>query len=771
MNPIFLDIHIHTSENPNELVEDYDLESLVQGVNAVSKDSDCLISLTDHNTINKSAYLAAIHRFENLLLGVELHVRNYPESHPYHCHIYFDVKITNEVIDDINIKLDKLYPNKVVSHMDNTIPSLEVITKSFDAYEFILLPHGGQSHSTFDKSIPDGEQFDNRIERGIYYNQFDGFTARSNTRLERTIDYFERLGINEFVNLVTCTDNYNPQRYPNAKDPKADSFLPTWMLALPTFNGLRLSLSEKSRLIYSNDKPSSWSEYILKAKLNNDLIDIDVELTAGLNVIIGGSSSGKTLFVDSIYNKIINNFTESVYLKYDVQNINVVNPSNIKPHFLSQNYIIKVIDNNDSVNSIDDITIIKNVFPGDAEIRIRIDLALNKLKTDLKELINSVKIMEVEGENLKRIPVLSRLITNKDVQENILNRLLPNQETISQFEYNEITRDSHIQVLDTINETLKNNPLIEHNENLIIELKNEIELAFGISNFESTVRKIIIAEKGNLDDELRSSNLEQQTKKQNFEKLLLSIKAYSKALNLFYKTLKIISEYSIKIDSQVVESMGHKLYIENNFTLDKKKLVEVINKYLKTDCKIVDFTNLYPENLFETNFKKQLPVVRDYDDFESRINKDFENLNKKAYKIITDDGRNFEDLSAGWKTSVLLDIILGYEGDMAPLIIDQPEDNLATTYINKGLIDAIKKIKSKKQIILVSHNATIPMLGDAQNVILCKNENNRITIRSSRLEGDIDNKSIVDYIAEITDGGKRAIKKRVKKYNLKNFRE
>ena len=108
---------------------------------------------------------------------------------------------------------------------------------------------------------------------------------------------------------------------------------------------------------------------------------------------------------------------------------------------------------------------------------------------------------------------------------------------------------------------------------------------------------------------------------------------------------------------------------------------------------------------------------------------------------------------------------------MAPLIIDQPEDNLATNYINKGLIDAIKNIKTKKQIILVSHNATIPMLGDAQNIILCKNEDGKIKIRSNKLEGKIDDKSVVDHIAEITDGGKSSIKKRVKKYNLKHFRE
>ena len=62
------------------------------------------------------------------------------------------------------------------------------------------------------------------------------------------------------------------------------------------------------------------------------------------------------------------------------------------------------------------------------------------------------------------------------------------------------------------------------------------------------------------------------------------------------------------------------------------------------------------------------------------------------------------------------------------------------------------------------------MLGDAQTVLFCRNDDQRIVIRSNPLEGSIDNRAVVDLIALITDGGKPAIKKRVKKYNLKSFR-
>lgn len=774
MNPIFVDLHIHTSENPDNLVQDYDIDLLKSKIEETAQGADYLISLTDHNTINKDAYLKSKQKIRNLLLGVELHVRNYDNANPYHCHLYFKtVEINEFIIDTINQKLDELYPNKEIPKTDKSIPSLEKIIKTFDSFEFVLLPHGGQSHSTFDGSIPSGAILDNTIERSLYYNQFDGFTARSNDKLEKTNNYFKKLGISDFVNLVTCTDNYKPINYPNSKNSQAEPFVPTWMFALPTFEGLRLSLSESSRLTYDYKRPESWSEYIRSVTLENDNISIDVDLTPGLNVVIGGSSSGKTLFVDSLYNKIINDFGTSNYLEtnYDVLSIKVDNPSGIEPHYIYQNYITKVVDNKDSDNTIDDIDIIRNVFPEDKSIREKVNQGLLKLRNDLSDLVDSVKTIEQVQSELSRISKLSHLVTTEELQENNLKKLLPSQELINQISYDESDIEKHLEYLDEIDEFLENNPFVSHNKELIENLQLELIQALDASSFESKVRNIIKTNKNKIDSELREENKEQQSKKQNFEKLLELTGQYVTALSKFKKSFTKIQNYSIKCETKEVVSMGHKLFIENNFELNKEKFQDVLNSCLKKDNKIKDIDNLEPENLFEDNFYKKSPKINDYDDFENHINSSFESLNKKTYKIITNDGRDFEKLSAGWKTSVILDLMLGYEGDIAPLIIDQPEDNLATRYINEGLIRAIKNIKSKKQIILVSHNATIPMLGDAQNVILCENQENKITIRSDRLEGRLNNKSVVDHIAEITDGGKSSIKKRVKKYNLKKFNE
>lgn len=769
MNPVYIDLHIHTSEDPNNLNTDYDIDLLVKKISEYCDNSEFLISLTDHNTINKSAYMKAKEVVDNLILGVELHVTNYRAAPRYHCHIYFKAEeITEDVIDDINQKLDVLYPNKVIDE-ESPHQKIQDIIQAFDEYDFLLLPHGGQSHGTFNKSIPEGTIFDDRMNRAFYYNQFDGFTARNKKKLEDGIDYFEKLKISEFVNLVTCTDNYQPNNYPLPKS-KSTDFMPTWMLAEPTFNGLRLSLSESSRLVYGK-KPDTWSTCIEKVTLDNDQIKIEANLTSGLNVVIGGSSSGKTLFVDSVYRKIINDFKDSPYKeKYGIENIEVINPTGKYPHYIPQSYITD-ITNRESDSDISDIAILKNVFPIDDEIKAKINRTLREFQTDVQGMVDCVKTIEDCTSKIRKISVISSLITSKVAQENILKGMLPTQDQRDLIGYSEVEYESDITLLEKIDDFLEKNPLVKHNTGLVESLKKELKAAYAGSEFEKNIHRVIQGGKTNIDGQLKAEDAEHQNKKQEFDQLRELITTYCKAYIRFGDILDKISKYDVKYESEKITSSGHTLYIENNFTLNKDTFVSIINDFLKTGERISGFEKIRPENLFEEKWKKKDPVVRSYDDLGNKIYSKLEGLNKRKYKITTSENRDFESLSAGWQTSVILDIILGYEDDLAPLIIDQPEDNLATKYINEGLVKAIKKTKPKKQIIMVSHNATIPMLGDAQNIVLCQNEGNTISIVSAGLEGKIDEKDVVDYIAEITDGGKVSIKKRVKKYNLKKFNE
>lgn len=768
MKATYVDIHIHTSENPNDLTSDYNVSELLCNIRNLSGDNPVLISLTDHNTINKSAYLKLLREDISAVLGVELHIKKYSDAPPYHCHIIFNEKITEETIDSINAKLDKLYPNKIVTDEDENTPNIEMIINSFDSYEFLLLPHGGQSHRTFDKATSKKTRFDTSMEQSIYHNHFDGFTSRSSTGIENTKEYFERIGINEFVNLITCTDNYNPKIYPKTKAKDAEEFTPTWMLADASFDGLRLSLSEESRLYYNVEPPQNWTQTFGKVELRNEKIEIDVNMTPGLNVVIGGSSSGKTLFVDSLVRGSKKDFKESKYNYFDVKNIAIENPTGVSPYYISQNFIMSIIK--DSENDLGEIPIIDKVFPEDKETLDSIRNSLKRLKELINILLDSAEKLEKIKDDFSHIKTPNFLIANEIIKENAIEKLKPSEDDKDSLSVSKTKIEEYRAMLKDIKILFNNHPIISSMDDEVNVLNNALDEMILISEINDSVAGKITELLAYLNTKNIENNRRIAQIKNDREKLIRYIHDAIKALKDFYSVKKELSKFDVAFETKEIVVAGHTLSIKNSFKLTEAELIDSINKCLTNENRLNSFNKLSPSTFEKNNFS-QRPKVNSHSDLANKVYKSIEDTDKKEYQIITNDGKNYKNLSPGWKSAVILDLILGYEENFAPIIIDQPEDNLATKYINHDLIEMIKKIKEDKQVILVSHNATIPMLGDAQNLIICENDGEKIYINSATLESEIKNKKTLDWIAELTDGGKPSIKKRVKKYNFRSYKE
>lgn len=125
MQPIYIDLHIHTYPDANDRTTNYDVATLVRKIKEYNGNEPFLISFTDHNTINKDVYLAAKAFGVNLLLGAELHIKNHDDVEAFHCHIYFNLDVTGENIDALNDILDKLYENKLPSRTNQSIPDIQ----------------------------------------------------------------------------------------------------------------------------------------------------------------------------------------------------------------------------------------------------------------------------------------------------------------------------------------------------------------------------------------------------------------------------------------------------------------------------------------------------------------------------------------------------------------------------------------------------------------------------------------------------------------------
>lgn len=771
MNPIFTDLHIHTSQDSNNLNDNYDIDVLLSNIQKkynIDKTDKIFISLTDHNRINKIAYLKLIGKV-SFIVGVELHIRNYDKCKPYHCHVFFDIShdVLGQEIDRINKTLTELYPNPMPSNEDK-IPKITDIVNGFNNYDILILPHGGQSHSTFDVSIRHDTVFDTMMEKTIYYNLFDGFTSRSNQGLDKTEEYFKRLGISEFINLITCSDNYDPSNYPNDKN-FTEGFIPTWMFASPTFHGLRIALSEKTRFHYGDEPKKIYQEYISECELHNDQIDISVCFTKGLNVIIGNSSSGKTLLVDSIYNSIIRDFSKSNYEKdFKVSKIKVKNDSGITPHYFHQNYLLDMTAKDSP--ELENNEILQRVFPQDKEVARTSDRLIAELKKDIDSLINSVDQIEKIQKSIKKIPSFARLLT-EGKKFNILNTFTIDSNLKERLTYSVADYKDDLTSLEKLLNRQKSIEFFDDITQEIESIKKKIEKAYNMICFENKIRDVIEKHNNSYKEYLNNENQEISNKQKNLENLLKYIREYKKQLDIFYSTLDILStKYRHEINTKEIESSGHILFIENNLKITKDTILNAINDIRSKNNEIKDFLEIKPATLFLDKFSKKSPKIDSYETAKKKILEIMSKENKVKYKILYKGEKYFDELSPGLKTAVILDVILGYDDDYAPIIIDQPEDNLATSYLNRGLVEYLKKVKKKRQIIIVTHNATIPMLADAETIIICKNNKNKIEITSRPLEGTVANVKVTDIIAELNDGGKTSIKKRFKKYNLKQYK-
>lgn len=129
----------------------------------------------------------------------------------------------------------------------------------------------------------------------------------------------------------------------------------------------------------------------------------------------------------------------------------------------------------------------------------------------------------------------------------------------------------------------------------------------------------------------------------------------------------------------------------------------------------------------------------------------------KQYKT-----REFANLSLGQQQSVLLALMLSSDNPN-PLLIDQPEDNLDGQFIYSQLVPVIRLAKERRQIIIVTHNPNIAVLGDAEQIIVlgANNEQSIITER-----GSIDHQQTRDAACAILEGAKAAFTRRRKIYEL-----
>lgn len=125
------------------------------------------------------------------------------------------------------------------------------------------------------------------------------------------------------------------------------------------------------------------------------------------------------------------------------------------------------------------------------------------------------------------------------------------------------------------------------------------------------------------------------------------------------------------------------------------------------------------------------------------------------------------DLSTGQKaTAVLLLLLLESE---APLVVDQPEDDLDNRFITEGVVPKMREEKRRRQFVFATHNANIPVLGDAEQIAALSASGEAGRGHAEIPEdcaGSIDSGHVQELVEEILEGGREAFEMRRLKYGF-----
>lgn len=129
--------------------------------------------------------------------------------------------------------------------------------------------------------------------------------------------------------------------------------------------------------------------------------------------------------------------------------------------------------------------------------------------------------------------------------------------------------------------------------------------------------------------------------------------------------------------------------------------------------------------------------------------------------------QQLESLSSGQKATALLLLLLSRSD--APLLVDQPEDDLDNAFVSTSIVPRLRAQKDQRQFLLCTHNANIPVLADADLIAALDVQHEADGMRArlpERRTGSLDAPQVQVLVEELLEGGREAFEARRYRYGF-----
>lgn len=762
---IKFDLHIHSFASKYKESEGVVDASTIENADILLQklnESDvALFSITDHNRFWPDLYekldeLIATGCYPNvrgLLAGVEFDVQIDPAMSNCHIITIFDAKGEKENYQKIHDAIEA----KKLEDQDNAYAKRDyedlLREIGLDVILIACQRTGLDRHKGRHRSLSEATMDPEELLLTGYINALE-FQRPNVEGILR--DNLKRLPVQ--VGLVMGSDCHEWKAYPYHHTGQGnEQFIHSKANILPTFKGLLMAVTSPETRI---NQPVNRNQHSIKSI---SIGGVDIPLVNGLIAIVGENGSGKSTLLKVMHGATRERFVSVLKEKNRI----ICNSCESDRHlFLKQGQIVEAFDTN-------------NLFPQDHFLPVDHRIFRETYITFANEILRCIR------ERIKAKEAVDEL-ARQSIQ---YNELIYEDAYFVHIDHDDDFGDvvnphaDHSRELSDLIRAAKAIREDEYYEEFYSELDQAIGLLLRIYEavhlkdqkikVERMVRNFMVSAINNYDEKVNTAatskereQREFKTAKHEFISFIVDAAKKNTTEIVFPNAPGVIAgassnpKHGFSFNSEahyhgrdVLSEFLAKMFTRGYTNLDALRRIETIEDLVDA------IKNCTDPNQIDTVFQKNLSSFMD------------EMCQCKNYIVDTSQGDEELGNTLGELSLAYFKYMTEHETERSIFLIDQPEDHISNNNISQKLLRYFNSIRTKKQIIMVTHNPLLVVNQDVDQVLFVKKTGEKIDVVSGCLEYEDAEVNILDLIAKNMDGGKDSIEKRLKVYGKDNHVE
>ena len=755
--PIKIDLHIHTPGSYDyKKTYNTDEKEYIEILKVAQANEIRVIAVTDHNTFKGYKCLKTIYEqhkeFSGILLLCGIEITCFTKHILAYFPPTFSSKEQREFLETIGLPTDDEVPKNSAS-ADIFAPA-GLLDKIYEVGGFAILAHADSDHG-FLQDVLNKEKHKDSVFTGqtlvkmLKREALFGVQIKNKysiDKLKESLRNKEYRGVDK-LGIFSFSDFHGFNN-----DNRIGKDYTTIKLSERSFEAVKMALDDPKRHLVTKDESNDYP-YIIGVAIANDFLKIDEEnkyfimrLHPGVNCIIGGRGTGKSTILQIVSStlRFNNKKARENGLKRLGEVLLYITAKNII-------YCINILNH----NTRDKYT--NEIFPNPTVKIYKLDGKIFANVTD-SAYYNVAKLCGIGYEQGEISSTRNRENGVKSIIENYAFRENNNAffKAMKSYEYDK----------KALEKALKKYEDVKQDKPLWVCLEEDKKLDSFVQSMATRRKhlKKIFECYGDVCDEISK---------------ILSGKVIVKSCYFISQKNKnfLFSDFLEKVCIQKYNDYKIKIKdtLNNILTINDKaegfmffelllqgKFDEVIEKYNLT--RRDKYTMFTKKELIEilSKMRNSIDGTIALMDYEINIVL-YTNVNGWD-KSKEETFRSALEVSMGQNAVAILSIILdatGEMGDNRTVLLDQPEDDIDNRFIYSSLVEQFRKNANKRQIIVSTHNANIPVGVDADNIILMECQDNKGYIKAN---GALDKRSITNAVLEVLEGGKDAFERRKGKY-------